>query len=206
MGQAMARRAFSSKEVAQRQRHFEPVVFHVTVYSAGNGEMRFSSCRHVARGSSGGRRPRCSWPGLRIERQPHQIAGVWHVGAGYHASLSRPESSIRHPYDILPIVRRAGLRHSFLFSCCAPDRSILVFYAIQNCLPPTSSLSARRSRSPDFHSAQSRASRIGRSTIYHSRRLPVLSRATCLTTTPVPQSLSWCRFRGVILATSRFRE
>ena len=70
---------------ARRQRYFERVALHVTGNRACNGKARFGVV--AARREDQSRTPTALlMTGLRIERQPDQIAGVWYVCAGYHAS------------------------------------------------------------------------------------------------------------------------
>jgi hypothetical protein len=68
-----------------RQRDFEWIPLHLTRDGAGNCQpcLRVVNARREDK-----RRTASALPvaGLRIERQPHQIAGVWNVRPSYHAS------------------------------------------------------------------------------------------------------------------------
>ena len=70
---------------ARRQRHLEWIALYVSRDGAGNRQ----PCLRVVDARREDERRTASAllvAGLRITRQPHQIAGVWNVRASYHAS------------------------------------------------------------------------------------------------------------------------
>jgi hypothetical protein len=81
----MVRKDDASDRAVGRQRDFKGITLHLAGNRAGDREARLGIVK--ARRQDQRRPPAALFmPSLRVEREPDEIAGIGHVGPGYHSS------------------------------------------------------------------------------------------------------------------------